>query len=115
MPRRLRRRHFVQALATGLACTRAPGARAAGSVVVVEIRDYKYIPQNLTVKAGTTVRWVNAEKRTTHTVRFDGPDGMESERLFPGDTFERRFDKPARYAYICGPHPEMKGLIEVID
>jgi plastocyanin len=98
--------------AAGLAAALAAGA--ADGVVVVEIRDYRYIPQNLTIKVGTTVRWVNAEKRTTHTVRFDGPDGIESERLFPGDSYERRFDQPAKLAYTCGPHPEMKGLIDVV-
>jgi plastocyanin len=67
----------------------------------------------LRIQAGTTVRWVNAEKRTTHTVRFAGADGMESERLFPGESFERRFDKPGAYAYICGPHPEMTGHVDV--
>ncbi len=70
-------------------------------MVVVEIRDYKYLPAQLRIQAGTTVRWVNAEKRTTHTVRFAGADGMESERLFPGESFERRFDKPGAYDYIC--------------
>ena len=51
--------------------------------MTVEIRDYKFTPAHVTVPVGTTVRWVNAEKRTTHTVRLtvDGqlveshPDG----------------------------------------
>lgn len=86
---------------------------APGPLVVVEIRDYKYLPARLRIKAGTTVRWINAEKRTTHTVRFGGPDGVESERLFPGEHFERRFDKPGAYDYTCGPHPEMTGSIDV--
>lgn len=83
-------------------------------MLTVEIRDYKFLPAHLSIKAGTTVRWVNAEKRTTHTVRFSA-DGqlVESDRLFPGDHYERRFDKPGLYAYLCGPHPEMTGSIEV--
>lgn len=100
-------------LALGLAALGGGAAAAQGPVVVVEIRDYKYVPAVVTVKPGTTVRWVNQEKRTTHTVRFLGPDGIESERLFPGDQWERRFDKPGSYPYTCGPHPEMKGSVEV--
>lgn len=88
-------------------------AFAQGSVVVVSIRDYKFQPAQLTIKAGTTVRWVNEEKRTTHTVRFAGPAGQESERLFPGDQFEHRFDRPGFVSYLCGPHPEMQGSIDV--
>ena len=112
--RHARRRFLSQGL--GACCAPwwvATAAAAAWPAVVVEIRDYKYLPSQLRIPAGTTVRWVNAEKRTTHTVRFGGPDGLESERLFPGESFERRFDKPGAYAYTCGPHPEMTGHIDV--
>lgn len=113
----MRRRRFL--LRLGLGCAAAAGGatlpRAAGAAepVVVDIRDYKFIPAALTVKAGTTVKWTNSEKRTTHSVLFTGDGGYESERLFPGEAWQRTFDKPGRYAYTCGPHPEMKGLIEV--
>lgn len=88
-------------------------ARAAEPAVQVEIRDYKFFPDKLTVKAGTTVRWINQEKRTTHSILFTGAGGFESERMFPGEHWQHRFDKPGSYPYSCGPHPEMKGLVEV--
>ena len=88
-------------------------ASSAADTVVVDIRDYKFIPPTLTIKAGTTVRWTNSEKRTTHSVQFLGPSGLESERLFPGESWQRTFDQPGSYPYTCGPHPEMKGGIEV--
>ncbi|MFO1327296.1 MAG: plastocyanin/azurin family copper-binding protein [Rubrivivax sp.] len=91
----------------------APAIFAAGPTVDVIIVDYQFRPARLEVKAGTTVRWVNQEKRTTHSVLFTGPGGFESERFFPGDSWERRFDQPGLYPYTCGPHPEMKGLVEV--
>ena len=51
-----------------------PTAHAA-TEVVVEIRDYRFTPERVTVKRGTVVRWVNQEKRTTHSVRSqDGGD-----------------------------------------
>jgi plastocyanin len=111
----MRRREVNRAAcAAALAAAGAAGlTRAQGQVVVVEIRDYKYLPALVSIKPGTTVRWVNQEKRTTHTVRFLGPDGIESERLFPGESWERRFDKPGTHPYVCGPHPEMKGSVEV--
>ncbi|MFO1220623.1 MAG: plastocyanin/azurin family copper-binding protein [Burkholderiaceae bacterium] len=107
---RSRGRRALLALAVALVASGAPAA-----TVVVEIRDYKFVPQTLSVKTGTTVRWVNAEKRTTHTVQFAGPGAVESDRLFPGDQWERTFDKPGTYSYSCGPHPEMKGSVEVTD
>lgn len=91
----------------------SPLARAAETVEIV-IQEYKFIPPRLTIKAGTTVKWTNAEKRTTHSVLFGGPAGFESERMFPGDSWQRTFDSPGGYPYGCGPHPEMKGQIDVV-
>ena len=67
----------------------------------------------ITVKAGTTVKWTNAEKRVSHSILFTGPGGLESERIFPDESWERRFERPGQYPYTCGPHPEMKGLVVV--
>lgn len=108
------RRHVLR---YGLAVCLAVGMMrpaAAADPVVVDIRDYKFLPQVLTIKVGTTVRWTNSEKRTTHSVQFLGPNGLESERLFPGEAWQRTFDKPGSYPYVCGPHPEMKGGIDVV-
>lgn len=92
----------------------APVARGQGTPAMVSIQHHRFEPASLSIKAGTTVRWVNDEKRTSHSVLFKGEDGLESERLFPGESWERRFDRPGRYAYTCGPHPEMLGVIEVL-
>lgn len=92
----------------------APWA-VAGETVEVRIADYKYAPADLQIRAGTTVRWINAEKRTSHSVLFTGPGGFESDRIFPGESWQRVFDKPGTHEYTCGPHPEMKGRIEVTE
>ncbi len=86
---------------------------ATAQTVEVAILDYKYVPATLKIKVGTTVKWLNNEKRTTHSILFTGPGGFESERFFPGESWQRTFDKPGVYAYSCGPHPEMKGQVEV--
>lgn len=92
-----------------------PAGPALAQTVEVGIRDYKYEPAELKVKAGTTVKWTNNEKRTSHSVLFAGSGGIvESERFFPGESWQHRFDKPGVYDYTCGPHPEMKGRIEVL-
>lgn len=90
-----------------------PPLRAEPAVAQVDILDRKFIPEVLSVKAGTTVRWTNSERRTTHSVIFLAPLSFESERMFPGESWQYLFDKPGSYPYSCGPHPEMKGLIEV--
>jgi plastocyanin len=60
------------------------------------------------------VRWTNKERRTSHSVLFSA-ESLESERLLPDDSWQRRFDKPGRFPYTCSPHPEMKGLVVVAE
>lgn len=79
----------------------------------IGIKDYHYHPHELRVKVGATVKWINQEKRTSHSILFLGPQGFESDRIFPGESWERKFDQPGRHEYSCGPHPEMKGVVEV--
>lgn len=86
---------------------------AAQQTVEVTIRDYRFSPQEIRIKAGDTVRWVNREKRTSHSVLFPAENGLESERLFPDEHWQRSFSLPGVYSYRCGPHEEMKGVIVV--
>lgn len=81
----------------------------------VAIRDYKFEPTTLHIKVGDTVRWTNKEKRTSHSVLLLGAASLESDRLFPGESWQRVFDKPGTYPYSCGPHPEMRGTVVVTD
>ncbi len=86
----------------------------AAEPTIVRIEDYKFLPAQITVKAGTTVRWLNAEKRTSHSIWFKDEGLEESPRFFPEEYWERTFDRPGTYPYTCGPHPEMKAVVEVI-
>lgn len=93
----------------------ARAAESSGVVVEVQMLNEKFVPDVLRVKPGTTVRWVNAEKRTSHSVHFAAEGLAESERMFPGESWQRRFDRAGSYPYVCGPHPEMKGVVEVVE
>ena len=87
---------------------------SAAQAAEVRIKDYKFVPEKVTVKAGETVKWTNDEKRASHSIWFKGEGLPESERMLNGDSWERRFGKPGTYPYTCGPHPEMKGVVEVL-
>ena len=87
----------------------------AEQLVDVRIEGYQYQPAEVTIRAGDSVRWTNHEKRTSHSVLFPRDGGLESERLFPQESWQRRFVKPGRYDYHCGPHPEMKGVVVVSE
>lgn len=81
----------------------------------VKIEGYRFEPAEVRIGVGDSVRWTNREKRTSHSVLFPADKGLESERLFPGESWSRRFDKAGRYDYHCGPHPEMKGSVVVSE
>lgn len=88
---------------------------AWAETVVVRIDQYTYRPATVRIKPGDTVRWINDEKRTSHSVLFPAESNSESERMFPGEHWERKFSKAGKYPYLCGPHPEMKGEVIVSD
>lgn len=97
----------------GFALVLAGQPTLAGEAARVSMDRNLFTPQVLKVKPGTTVEWVNDEKRTSHSVFFEKEGLEESDRLFPGESWKRTFDKPGNYPYRCGPHPEMVGTVEV--
>jgi plastocyanin len=87
----------------------------AQTTVDVTIEGYRFEPAEVRIRVGDSVRWTNREKRTSHSVLFPADKGLESERLFPDESWTRRFDKAGRHDYHCGPHPEMKGSVVVSE
>lgn len=91
-----------------------PPFLCAAETAEVVIEKVQFVPQRLKIKVGSTVRWINKERRTSHSIWFAKESLPESERFFPGESWERTFNKPGVYPYTCGPHPEMRGVIEVV-
>lgn len=76
----------------------------------VDIRDYGYHPQDITVPAGTTVTWVQDDS-TIHTVTDAG--SFDSGTLSKGQRYSHTFRTPGTYAYVCTIHPAMRGTVTV--
>ena len=87
----------------------------AQTTAEVRIEGYKFLPPEVTIRAGDSVRWVNGEKRTSHSVLFPAEGGRESDRMFPDENWQRQFAEPGCYDYTYGPHPEMKGVVIVVE
>lgn len=79
----------------------------------VTIKRYKFVPQEITVDVGTTIRWTNKERRQYHSVWFEKSGEPEPDYFFPDEFYERKFDKKGTFPYRCGPHPEMTGVVHV--
>ncbi len=96
----------------------ATEAKKDGDVVIIEIKDYKFIPAEVTVKVGTTVRWENHERRQFHNIYFEGLEDESGDYFFPDEFRERTFDKVGTFPYICEPHDDshqMRGVIHVVE
>lgn len=89
------------------------GHAAAGAAdeVAISIANFAFMPMELTIHQGQTVRWTN-DDGAPHGLAFK--DGAPGESvLLPGQSFSRRFDKPGSYDYVCSIHPYMTARIVV--
>jgi plastocyanin len=82
---------------------------------VVEIKNFKFNPQDITIKSGDTVRWINKEKRGYHNAWFEQLGEPEPDYLFPEDSYDKTFSQAGDFPYRCGPHPEMTGIVHVTE
>jgi len=80
----------------------------------IKINNFAFSPATLTVKAGTTVTWTNADS-APHTVVSDAgaPAQFTSQALATGSSFPFTFTQAGTYTYHCSIHPSMKGTVIV--
>jgi plastocyanin len=84
-----------------------PAAQTASAT----IDNFTFNPQRLTVKAGTTVTWINQDD-IPHTVT-SSTRLFKSKALDTDDGFSFTFNEPGAYEYFCSIHPHMTGSIVV--
>lgn len=84
-------------------------AAAATQGNTVSIENFAFVPDSLTIKAGTTVIWTNNDS-ASHNIKSTD---FTSPMMANGQTFEFKFDTKGTFDYICGVHPSMKGKIIV--
>jgi plastocyanin len=83
---------------------------AEEGVVIVKMYKYHFCPGRLEIPVGTKVRWINVDKRTSHSVWFKEQGEEESERMFPEEFTEKNFEQAGEFPYICGPHGEREDM-----
>jgi plastocyanin len=87
------------------------GDKNAGGPQVL-MKDIKFNPAALTVKAGQTVTWTNDES-VGHDVTSDRFNSGGAGNIEPGKTFTHKFAKAGTYKYVCSVHPGMEGTVKV--
>ena len=84
---------------------------AAARDVTVDIRDFTFIPADLTVNAGTKVTWVNYDS-APHTATGTSAS-WDTGRLDRNDRGSVVFEEAGSFPYFCIYHPDMKGVVTV--
>jgi plastocyanin len=86
-------------------------AQASSPEPVVAMYKHTFCPRRLTVKQGAAVKFVNVDKRTSHSFWFRDAGKPESERFLPGEGATMTIDlPPGEHSYLCGPHWEREDM-----
>lgn len=106
----------LAALAPGFAVGQPVLAAGDTQVLMVDnepdLTNWHFEPAEVTVPAGSTVRWHNKGKHE-HSVTADNKS-FDSGYKAKGGNYQRTFTRPGTYAYYCAPHPWMKGVVRVV-
>jgi len=114
----MRPKWFVTVAGMAIVAACGGSSSSAPSGPQVTIRDFSFTPSTLSIKAGTTVTWVN-QGTMTHTTVSDssawssgdlvppggGGGGYGGGGTTPGGSFHFPFNTPGTYPYHCSIHP----------
>jgi plastocyanin len=90
----------------------APSGEAARAEKV-EIVDFAYDPDPVTVQVGGKVTWLNQDSAPHTATAEDG--SFDTGTLEEGKLKSESFKQAGTYAYICEIHPDMHGTVEVVE
>jgi plastocyanin len=102
-------------LALAAACGGSQAGASPAATSNVELPpSYKFVPADITVKAGTTVTWTNNDN-FTHSVQFtDGGLPTQPMLMERGQAARFTFTTAGTFHYQCSLHPQnMKGSVVV--
>jgi plastocyanin len=88
------------------------GSGGTGPGTQVSMKDIKFNPGSVTIKAGGKVTWTNDDS-VGHDVTADDFESGSPGGIDGGSTFSHTFKKAGTYNYVCSVHPGMKGTVKV--
>jgi plastocyanin len=105
---------FLKILAQGAIALLVVGVTASAvwaANIEVKIDNFTFNAQQITVKAGDTVTWINHDD-IPHTVTSKTM-AFRSKAMDTDDKFSFTFATPGKFEYFCSLHPHMTGTIVV--
>jgi len=119
----LTRRNKTVALLCAISCLNLSAFALAGDIKdadstsskqnTIEIKDFAFNPQTITVKSGEKVTWTNRDEEP-HTIVSVEKQFKKSSALDTDQTFTITAGAPGTYTYFCSVHPKMTGTIIVV-
>ena len=88
------------------------GSGGTGPGTQVSMKDIKFNPGTVTIKAGGKVTWTNDDS-VGHDVTADDFESGSPGGIQGGSTYSHTFKKAGTYDYVCSVHPGMKGTVKV--
>lgn len=88
----------------------APVAAASHSV---QMANFAFAPQVLTVTVGDSITWTNQDEAPHTVTTTSAPQGISSPMLSKGQSFTFTFTVPGTYSYYCTVHPDMRARVVV--
>ena len=88
------------------------GSGGTGPGTQVTMKDIKFNPGTVTIKAGGKVTWTNDDS-VGHDVTGDDFESGSPGGIDGGSTFSHTFKKAGTYNYVCSVHPGMEGTVKV--
>ncbi len=85
-------------------------AKAKAAKGDVRVASFQFMPATISASAGYAVTFLNTDD-TPHQISV--ANGPRSAVFLRGQTASLTLDKAGDYAYVCGLHPSMKGVISV--
>jgi plastocyanin len=79
----------------------------------IEIKDFAFNPQTITVKSGEKITWINRDEEP-HTIVSVEKQFKKSTALDTDQEFTITAGAPGTYTYFCSVHPKMTGTIVVV-
>ena len=88
-----------------------PSPTPSPGIADVVMQNIAFVPQNVSIRRGDTVRWSNLDNLYTHTVTSGNPGDADAGSLFDSgplstnQIFTHQFNDVGEFVYFCRMHP----------
>ncbi len=114
--KKVKRASFESQLHSPVRSTPEDGVHTVEAMSTEEVKNI-FRPDNIVIKKGETVRWVNNDtvSHLLASMPVIGMKGLFSPSINPGEEWAYTFEEPGEYYYICFIHKLMHGKVTVTE